>query len=152
MHQRNEADLIRKYFHYLFDEYGFTMIDVRHFNSYSDWVAVLASNKCRLRFIEDRGTVMLAVGPLWDPLGWEAGPWFELPIVTAYLNQGIFTWEYDQLGPTEPQLRSLADLLRPYIDQICTMFSPDNFPKHEDNLRRLYDERYGDHLEPGKHT
>ena len=146
MRQRNEAELVKKYFHYLFSEYGFTIIDVKYFEDFSNWVAVLTSDKYRLRFLEDRGTVTLAIGPLWDPPGWDAGPWFDLSFVIAYLNQEPFAWDYDVLAPAEPQIERLSHVLRPYMDQICTVFSPDAFPEHHDELRRLWDKWYRDFL------
>lgn len=150
MGQRNEQELVREYFHYLFEEYGFTFADFRYFDSFSDWVALLVSDKCRLKIFEDRGSVMVAVGPLWDPPSWEAGPWYDLSFVIDYLTEGVFTWDYDKMGPAEPQLKWLADILRPYTDQVCTLFGLGSFPDHEDDLHRLW-EKYVDSLIPGKH-
>ncbi len=138
----SEFDLVKVHFPYLFDEYGFSVIDIRYFDSFTNWVAVVVSKRCRIRFFEDRGGVELAIGPLWDPPGWQAGPWFDLPAVLAYLNHGVFTWDYGPTGRTGPQLERLSAALHPQMGLICAIFSPENYPKHEAALRRLWDERY----------
>lgn len=134
------VEQIKKYFRYLFDESGFTVVSETYFDSFGNWVVVLASDDCRLRFFQDRGEVSIAVSPLWSPPGWQAGPWFDLPIVTAYLTQGQYTWEYAP-GSTEQQLERLAGILRPYCDQICAMFRKEVFPEKEEELRGLETQR-----------
>lgn len=134
MQERNKPELIRKYFAFLFDQYNFKIIDIRYFDTYSNWAAVLISDKFRVRFHEDRGTVMIAFGPLWDPPGWEAGPWHDLDFVIAYLNRVPVTVEYSDTFQVEPQLERLAKKLVPYLDQICDLFSPENFLTHEAGL------------------
>jgi hypothetical protein len=151
MEQRNERELVERNFYYLFEQYGFTIVDFRFFDSFSNWMALLISAKCRLKIYEDRGSVMIAGSPLWDPPDWEAGPWYDLSFVVEYLTHGEFTWDYDKMGSAEPQLKWLAEILHPYTDQICALFQSDSFPDHEENLHRLW-VRYVDSLTPGKHS
>ncbi len=85
---------------------------------------------------------MLSISPLWDSPGWQAGPWVGLSIVIAYLNNGVFNWDYDWTGTAEMQLERLAGVLRPYIDRILALFGSDAFLEHYAELKRLYYERY----------
>lgn len=152
MHQRNEAELIEKYFQYLFTEYGFSISEMKYFEDFSNWLVVLTAAECRLLFMEDRGSVLLSVGPPWNPSNWEAGRWFGLGIVIAYLNDGVFPWYYwDQMGPAEPQMEKLSGILRPYMTQICTLFSPKAYAEHETELNQLVKKR-DDYFKPGRHS
>lgn len=134
-------DQIKELFHYLFEDYGFTVFSETYFESFGNWVIVLLSNGCRIRFFEDRGEVSIAVGPLWSPADWQAGPWFDLPIVIAYLTNEKDTWEYKS-GSTAEQLERLAGLLRPSCDQICELFEEDVFQQRRRELESLEKQRY----------
>lgn len=151
MRQRNEAELVKRYFPYLFDEYGFAMIDERYFDHFSNWVVVLVSGtrKCRMRVMEDRGTVMIAVGPIWDPPGWESGPWTDITTLLEYLHQGVFDITYNQMGPAEPQLTRLSVILHLYMDQICAICNSAVFSEHADKLQQLWEKQWGRYL-PGR--
>jgi len=152
MHQRKERGLIEKYFHYLFTEYAFSFSEIKYFQDFSNWLAVLTATECRLLFIEDRGSILLSVGPPWNPSNWEAGHWFGIEIVIAYLNNGIFPWYYwNQMGPAEPQLEKLSEIIRPYMAQICALFSPKVYTETEPKLYQLAKKR-DEYLRSGKHS
>ncbi len=133
---------IKKYFGYLFDEYGFDVIAETYFESFGNWVVVLQSDDCRVRIIQDRGEVSVAVGPLWSPPGWQAGPWFDLAVITAFLTQGKGTLEY-RPGRTDQQLERLANLLRSHCDQICELFQDKVFQQKRVELELLRDQLDG---------
>lgn len=139
---------IKKYFGYLFDDYGFDVISETCFESFGNWVVVLRSNDCRLRIVQDRGEVSIAAGPLWSPLGWQAGPWFDLRVITAFLTQGKVMPEYIP-GKTDQQLERLSNLLRSYCDQICELFQERVFQQKRAELelyRDQLDEQFWDQL------
>ncbi len=54
---------VRAYFPYLFEE-GFQILhstyDPQHFGN---WILVLASDKCVIRVVQDRGQIVLLIGP-----------------------------------------------------------------------------------------
>lgn len=127
---------IRKVFCYLFEDHGFTVFSETYFESFGNWVIVLLSDSCRVRLLEDRGEVSIAIGPLWSPASWQAGPWFDLPVVIAYLTDGKDKWEYKS-GDTTQQLERLGSSLHQYCDQICEMFKDDVFQKKQEELRAI---------------
>lgn len=119
---------IRKYFEYLFSEYDFEPISERSFESFGNWVIVLQSRLCRIRFFQDRGEVFMAFSPLWSPSDWQAGPWYDLKVIIAYLAKDAkLPWQKFKLGETEQQLKWLATTFRSYCDQACELFRADNY-------------------------
>lgn len=132
-------DQIRKYFDYLFDANGFEVISESYFQSFGNWVVVLQSDDCRIRFLQDREEVSIAVGPVWSPPGWNAGPWFDLSIVIAFLTREKEILER-RLGNTDQQIEYLADTFRSYLDQICELFREDTFRQQRDKLELLRDQ------------
>lgn len=133
------TDKIRKHLPFLFDIYGFSVTSETTFESFGNWVVVLESKECRLRFFQDRGEITLAVGPLWSPPGWQSGPWFDFRAVIRYLSHGNDRWEYGG-GSTEEQLRRLAEKLPPHLPQIFQLFREDVFPKKQPELQRTQSE------------
>jgi hypothetical protein len=133
------VDQIRKYFDYLFDANGFEVISETYFQSFGNWVVVLQSDDCRIRFLQDRGEVSIAVGPVWSPPSWNAGPWFDLSIVIAFLTPKKEILER-RLGNTDQQIEYLADTFRTYCDQICELFREDTFRQERDKLELLRDQ------------
>ena len=80
---------IETHFFYLFDEYGFRVFSSTIWHeSFGNWVVVLLSDGFRITLFHDRGDVTLLVGPLWSPPGWQAGPWYDLPLVVEFLTLG----------------------------------------------------------------
>jgi hypothetical protein len=127
---------IEEFFGYLFKDYNFTVFSETYFESFSNWVIVLLSDSCRIRFLEDRGEVSIAIGPPWSPASWQAGPWFDLLIVIAYLTNGEDIRTYES-GNTTQQLEGLGSLFRQYCNQICELFREDVFQKKQGGLREV---------------
>jgi hypothetical protein len=135
--QSEIADEIRRRFQYLFDEHSFVLGSERHFESFGNWAVVLQSDTCgRIRIMQDRGEVFLALGPQWSPLSWDAGPWYSLDVVVQYLSGGLDRFE-STLGRTDEQLGRLAERLRPYIDAACKLFQGDTFEASTGELDAL---------------
>lgn len=144
------ADEIRRHFAYLFDIYGFAVTSEIRFESFGNWVVVLESKECRLRFFQDRGEITVAVGPLWSPPGWQSGPWFDLRAVIRYISQGKDRWEYES-GSTNEQLKHLAEKLRPYCRQICQLFREEVFQDKQQELQKVQnqlDDEFWESLKP----
>jgi hypothetical protein len=128
------ANEIRRRFDYLFSEHGFAFGIERHFDSYGNWAVVLQSGECgRIRIMQDRGEVLLALGPQWSPLDWDSGPWYGLDVVARYLSGGRDGFA-PTLGQTDEQLERLAERLRPYIDQACSLLQEDSFEAKQGEL------------------
>ncbi|MGC8788278.1 MAG: hypothetical protein ACP5Q1_12710 [Anaerolineae bacterium] len=130
-------DEIRQLFHYLFDEYGFALAIEQRFESFGNWVVVLRSDKCgRIRIMQDRGEVFLALGPQWSPVSWDVGPWYSLDVVVRYLSDGHDRFE-STLGQTEQQIERLAEQLRRYVSPACELFQKDMFEEKRGELDAL---------------
>lgn len=134
------VEQISKHFRYLFNDYGFNVISETHFESFGNWVVVLASDDFRIRLFEDRGEVTISVGPLWSPPGWQAGPWYDLTFTIEFLTQGKDLFEYEG-GKTEQQLERLAGVLRAYCDQIHELFQEEVFRQKQEELELLVEQR-----------
>ena len=144
------VDQIKKHFDYLFIEYGFQIISETHFESFGNWAIVLQSDACRLRFFNDRGEVFIAASPLWSPPSWQAGPWYDLASIVAFLTQGKEKLELEpKLGEIEQQLMQATEVFRIYCDQIIESFREDTFQKNQSELELFkdqLDEQYWDHF------
>jgi hypothetical protein len=152
LNRHNKPEIVKQYFPYLFDDYGFSIDYVFYqdkdfldwmFQLPGDWNMLLLSSKFRIKF-EQGGRyryeceqISIAVGPLWDIPGIGYGPWVDLGVVIAYLNQGKYVWDYIEKGSQESQLEHISRGLRPYMDQICDLFQNDNYSKHEMRLTQL---------------
>jgi hypothetical protein len=131
------SDKIRHWFNWLFDEYGFALATERQFDSFGNWVVVLQSDKCgRIRIIQDRGEVFLALGPQWSPVSWDAGPWYSLDVVVRYLSDGDDRFD-PALGEIEQQMERLAEKLQCNISAACGLFRSDAFWEKKDELDAL---------------
>ena len=126
-------EFIERYFDYLFKEYGFSVISETDFDSFGNWVIVLQSDSSRIRFFQDRGEVSLAVGPLWSPPSWQAGPWYDLSVITTFLSKGQHTFKYE-LGTTERQLERLTQALHLSCKQICELFQETTYQRIRQEL------------------
>jgi hypothetical protein len=135
--QTEIANEIRRAFRYLFEEHGFSFESERHFDSFANWAVVLQSPKCgRIRIMQDRGEVFLALGPQWPSLTWDAGPWYGLEVVVKYLSGGRDRFE-SGLGPVSDQLGRLADRFRPYVDASCNLFQEDTYEVKRSELEEV---------------
>lgn len=140
---------INRYFSYLFDDYGFTVSEVQDYASFGNWMVLLTSDKCRIRFIEDRGQVTISLGPVSNAPNLNIDAWFDLQVVTAYLNQNKFRWDY-AIGDTELQFVRLATTLHPYLDRIIELFTTKSIDEYETALHHLWAEHWSKYLNPPK--
>lgn len=121
------SDMIRHWFCWLFDDYGFTLVTEQHFESFGNWAVVLQSDKCgRIRIMQDREEVFLACGPQWSPVSWDVGAWYSLDTVVRYLSNGEDQFD-PVLGETEQQMKRLAEVLQRYMSPACILFQGDVF-------------------------
>lgn len=132
--------VIQQKFTYLFQECKFSIDFEKSFDSFGNWVVVLVSEDCRLRFFQDRGEITVSIGPLWNPPSWEAGPWFDLFLVLEYLTKRTDERRY-QFDSMYQQLEYLSSVLHPHCSQACELFKPDVFSIKESELRLLEKKR-----------
>jgi hypothetical protein len=148
MTKQKAADKIKEHFDYLFTEYGFKVHSESDFPSFGNWAVVLLSNRCRLRFFQDRGTVFLDLGPPHPSPEWQAGSLHGLNFLIEFLTKGKEMFEYEH-GEIDEQLKRLADALHVYLDQICQAFDQGDLEQDNDELKQFseqWNERFWDRL------
>jgi hypothetical protein len=127
---------IRKQFSYLFDIYNFNVVSEVHFQSFGNWVVVLASKEYHIRFFQDRGYLDIALGPNHPQLDWESGPWFNLDLILSIVSDGK-----DDLSKVKKvfnnlsqQLTELSNAYQPYSESINQLFSQNVYKENEQKL------------------
>jgi hypothetical protein len=132
---QSATSIVREYFSYLFDR--FEIVSETNFESFGNWVVVLVSKKCRVRIMHDRGEVSLAVGPLWSPPSWQAGPWYDLAVMWRYLSLSEPLLETQLDLSIDERLKNLSISFHEHAERVCDLFVEENFKQTEDELNSI---------------
>ncbi len=128
---------VQRNFGFLFRRFGYRVIAATAFKNDGNWLVVLESASCgRLLVMQDRGEIIVALGPLGPSTNATAVPWFDLPVVVEYLSQGEDRPESPP-GDSDEQLASLAGTLDPYMEHICGLFTTTAFDGAKPDLDRI---------------
>lgn len=135
-------DQVKKHFHYLLDEYGFSLVHEEVFPSFDNAELVFQSRDCRIRVLRERGEIYVDASPL-PPTDY----WVDLATIVGFLTQGIDAWQYEYISGDyefriERQLAKTADKLRSYIGQICELFRDENFAQRRSELEKFKHQRF----------
>ena len=123
MREKDVIEKVRPAFRYLFDRYQYQVIGCRLFANTQNWIVVLESPSCgRFMAFQDRGEIIIALGPHGSHESATDSRWFDLAVIVEHLSQGKHMLG-SSAGEPEQQLAELADVLQPYMDQICPLFS-----------------------------
>lgn len=132
-------DQVRKHFRYLVDEFGFSIAREEKFPHFDFAEVVLQSKDCQIRLSREKGDVFLHISPLLP-----SQYWISLGTVIAYLSQETDnSWKYWENRPgnldnydsrIEWELGQLAQVLRPYVAQICALFRRESFEQKKAEL------------------
>jgi hypothetical protein len=137
MQQSEVIAKIKPPFRYLFDRYQYRVIGCRLFANSSNWIVVLESPSCgRFLVFQDRGEIIVALGPHGSPESATDGRWFDLAVIVEHLSQGQHMLE-PIAGDPDQQMERLADILRPYMPQICPLWTDVVFGAAESELDRI---------------
>jgi hypothetical protein len=137
MKEKDVIEKVRPPFRYLFDRYQYQVIGCRLFANTQNWIVVLESPSCgRFMAFQDRGEIIIALGPHGSGESATGTRWFDLAVIVEHLSHGEHMLASSG-GAPEQQLAELADVLRPYMDQICPLFSTSGFEGAEDELDRI---------------
>jgi len=127
------------HFRYLMDEHGFALVNEKndYDTPFGSRIVILQSPECRVRFVRDRGQVLVAAASLTQP-----EDWFDLAVVNAYLlRENRVQWEYptpdhslDPAARIDKQIARLADILSPHWVQIIDLFRQENFAREIKDL------------------
>lgn len=137
MREKDVIEKIRPPFRYLFDRYQYQVIGCRLFANTQNWIVVLESPSCgRFMAFQDRGEIIIALGPHGSRESATDSRWFDLAVIVEHLSQGKHMLG-SSAGEPEQQLAELAYMLQPYMAQICPLFSSLGFEGAEDELDRI---------------
>ena len=124
---------IRQHFKFLFDR-AFRIRSVKYYPQYmGNWIAILESQECLINITNDRGEIILSVGPKNEE---KEQMWFGLKTIVFYLSKGekhIGSYE-GELIEKDKQFERLAEILVEHIDEIVLIMGKD-FGKHRLNLQ-----------------
>lgn len=134
------SDKITSLLSSLFDD-GFHVSYKMYDNqSFGNWIVVLRSRKCTLRFVQDRGDIHLMIAPPWvSDTSSEGKHFIELGILIDYLNNKPLS----VLSPHQPkdidvQLDDIKSLLLDNYDRIITFLNAEDFLKKEKEIKALW--------------
>jgi hypothetical protein len=136
---KNEEDAvnrIKKYLGFLFDQ-GFEIV-YKLFDEQvmGNWIVVLQSKECIIRFIQDRGEIRIEIGPPWAST--ELSPkehFVYLQTLLGYINndQSVTRPSFDDLEPDD-QLQKLNTLLVSYLDELILFLNRADFAEQETKI------------------
>jgi len=116
---------------------------------FGNWVVVLQSKQCLIKFIQDRGSVSALIGPAWaskDPF--ELEHFFELYLLIDFNNKNqsiVFPPKYDEYD-IDKKLRGLSIILKENFHDLVLILNSEDILKVEkevkdfnlQRLRRIY--------------
>jgi hypothetical protein len=119
---------VEEKFHYLHDEYGFSVADEEVTGYFDACEITLRSKDWHIRIGRDRGALFVYVGPTSRP-----DIWFDLGILVTFLERDSeegheiwfgprISWSLDYDARIDLQLRWYADELRLYSVRIAGIF------------------------------
>ena len=136
-----ETEVIRRVetrFAFLVNKYKYHAIACSLFANFDNWIVVLESVQGgRMLVMQDRGEIIVALGPHGPSSSATAVPWFDLGVVLEYLSHGkLMLGEIP--GDPDQQMSWLAVEIHPYMDQICDLFGSANaFAEARADLDRI---------------
>ena len=152
---------IRRYFNYLFDQYGFQVAHCEDAPGEARHLVVLESEACRIKFIQNRWDIYVEVGTLAAPIGWQdVAPgqgiryWYDIGSVLDFLERKPL--DINELSQDQPvltvdqQLAELATALQPVCDQLMALFREDTFERWQreyQEFKREREEQFGKQYE-----
>lgn len=148
--EKDAVDHIRNHFEFLFDggfEIAYKMFDEKVMGN---WVVVLQSKECIIRFIQDRSEIRMEIGPPWASTEWSPKKHFVYPkTLLEYIknDQSITIPSFDEinLDPND-QLQKLKTFLASHYDELVSFLNQDDFAEHEakiesfalDKFKKIY--------------
>ena len=133
-------DQVEKHFRYLIDDYGFSVVKKKQYDSFDNAKIILQSIDCRIEVFRERGFVEVYAGPLSSPK-----ERYDLATLIAFLTKKeakqfdyeIPIPEYDYDARIEWQVKKLAGILQMYCSQICRLFHKEVLDENRKELMNL---------------
>jgi hypothetical protein len=134
----NQAiQLIKSHFHFLFDR-DFEIINKKYDNkAFGNWLVVLKSKECVVRFIKDRTNIDVEIGPSWastelSPKGHFVG----LQNLIAYIeNKPVSLYRTDdRYLDVNAQMQRLAALFSSHYNELISFVNRDDFSEQKEKI------------------
>lgn len=138
-------DQVEKYFRYLVDEYGFSVVEKEQYDSFDNAKIVLRSKEFCIRVTREKGYVEIDAGPSSEEI------WYGLATLVAYLTKETeelyydipdYNDDFDYDARIEWQVKKLAGILPKYYDRICELFREDSFDEKRAELKAFSRSRF----------
>ncbi len=142
---------IRRYYDYLFDQYGFTVVQTWESRERDYCLVILKSDGGLLRFEKDLNSVEILLGPPDAPLGFErvvhgTRYWYSLrPLLEFLKGEPAELKEIlrrvESFSSVEEQLEELSEMLKPACEQLLALFRGDAFKQLQQEFERFGEEQ-----------
>jgi hypothetical protein len=129
---------LKKYFPYLFDG-QFQVVTTKYDKeAFGNWIVVLHSNKCGIRFYQDRRQVFVMMAPHWASVNLaETNHYFDIEFYIALLENNENIETESDLQHIELQYEKMSKELLLYYEQIVRLVNQPDFANIEKELHQL---------------
>jgi hypothetical protein len=160
MEQQTFADLIKKHFRFLFEEFKFSIVYSEPHPNYANHHVILQAGDCKINMYIDRGWFFIESGVKGTDIKFSvdwlnpASPyqWYDLSLVIPFLTRGSnqvnFEYTESPRGPgyneekhVESEMARISTIIRPYIGEIIAFFQEDTFRKKQKDLNEFIEMR-----------
>ena len=133
-------DQVEKHFRYLIDDYGFSVVRKKQYDSFDNAKIVLKSKECCVRVTRERGYVEIDAGPPSGEI------WYDLATLVAYLSKETeelrydipdYGDDFDYDARIEWQVKKLSSIFPKYYLQICELFCGETFEEKRMELKNF---------------
>jgi hypothetical protein len=131
---------IEKYFGFLYN-HGFQIVNQQFDNqSFGNWIVIFQSEKCILRFIQDRGDINIEVGPPSSSIELVVRQNFtDLDQLVDYIKKkDISIFSSNTSKDIDLQLKRLSTLLSSEYSEVIEFINNDNFLEEKEKIRQLF--------------
>jgi len=129
---------IKKYFGYLFED-GFQIVASKYsYKHFGNWMIVLHSPKCGIRIYQDRGQIMVMIGPPWAPANLETlNHYYDLRLIIAFFEKHENIDYHADLQHVDLQYEKVSGQFLEYYPRIIELFNRPDFADIEKELGLL---------------
>lgn len=133
--------LIRSNFVFLFER-GFKIVN-KMYNSqaFGNWIVVLRSKECIVRFIQDRNDIQMEIGPSWASSEISPSKGFVgVDLLLEYIENGriISVTTKESQTDLNTQMQKLAAVFAAHYDELLTFVNRDDFSEELEKIKSLF--------------
>ena len=138
----NQAvQLIRSNFGFLFER-GFEVVNKMYDRqTFGNWIIVLRSKECIVRFIQDRNNMQMEIGPSWASSEISPSKGFvDIDLLLEYIENGriISVTTKESQTDLNTQMQKLAAVFAAHYDELLTFVNRDDFSEELEKIKSLF--------------